>query len=114
VSQERCVLLSILVGRDRNFGSIIMKLKLIADYSQCLRPTTTISSTTTTMTTTTPGSTATGLGLHNLAKAAGKKYFGSATDNPELSDSPYVAQLSNVADFGQITPVSSNIRSGAT
>ena len=35
----------------------------------------------------------------------GKKYFGSATDNPELMDASYVAQLSNVANFGQITPV---------
>ncbi|KAG5634828.1 hypothetical protein H0H81_000566 [Sphagnurus paluster] len=43
-------------------------------------------------------------GLAVVAKAAGKKYFGSATDNPELSDAPYVAQLSNTKDFNQITP----------
>ncbi|KAF5359845.1 hypothetical protein D9756_003508 [Leucocoprinus leucothites] len=41
--------------------------------------------------------------LSRLAIAAGKRYFGSATDNPELSDSPYVAQLGNTADFNQIT-----------
>lgn len=44
--------------------------------------------------------------LNTLAVAAGKKYFGTATDNPELSDSPYVAQLGNTADFNQITAVS--------
>ncbi|KAF2463541.1 glycoside hydrolase [Lindgomyces ingoldianus] len=36
--------------------------------------------------------------------AAGKAYFGSATDNPELADTVYVNGLSNTADFGQITP----------
>ena len=45
-------------------------------------------------------------GLSNIAKAAGKKYFGSATDNPELADISYVAELSNINEFGQITPVS--------
>ena len=76
--------------------------KLKIDYSQCLRPTTTVSSTTSTTTTSNPGSTATG--LHNLAKAAGKLYFGSATDNPELTDTAYVAILSDNTMFGQITP----------
>ncbi|KAF9466619.1 endo-1,4-beta xylanase [Collybia nuda] len=42
--------------------------------------------------------------LHFLAVAAGKEYFGTATDNPELSDSAYVTQLSNTTDFNQITP----------
>ncbi|KAH6716600.1 endo-1,4-beta-xylanase precursor [Leptodontidium sp. MPI-SDFR-AT-0119] len=42
--------------------------------------------------------------LNKLAKAKGLKYFGSATDNPELSDAPYVAILSDVNEFGQITP----------
>ncbi|KUI69056.1 Endo-1,4-beta-xylanase D [Cytospora mali] len=42
--------------------------------------------------------------LNQLAKAAGKLYFGSATDNSELSDSAYVAILSNATEFGQITP----------
>jgi endo-1,4-beta-xylanase len=31
-------------------------------------------------------------------------FFGTATDNPELSDSAYVTQLSNLTEFGQITP----------
>lgn len=43
--------------------------------------------------------------LNTLATAAGKKYFGTATDNPELSDGPYVSQLGNTADFHQLTPV---------
>ncbi|GLB40262.1 putative beta-xylanase [Lyophyllum shimeji] len=42
--------------------------------------------------------------LNTLAVAAGKKYFGTATDNPELTDGPYVAQLGNKADFNQLTP----------
>ncbi|KAI1105702.1 carbohydrate-binding module family 1 protein [Jackrogersella minutella] len=42
--------------------------------------------------------------LSQLAKAAGKLYFGSATDNGELSDSTYVDILKDVNMFGQITP----------
>jgi endo-1,4-beta-xylanase len=41
--------------------------------------------------------------LNTLAVAAGKIYFGTATDNPELTDSAYVAQLGNTSDFNQIT-----------
>jgi len=44
--------------------------------------------------------------LNTLAQAAGKKYFGTATDNPELTNTAYVAQLSNTADFHQLTAVS--------
>ncbi|KAF2181586.1 carbohydrate-binding module family 1 protein [Zopfia rhizophila CBS 207.26] len=43
-------------------------------------------------------------GLNTRAVAAGKEYFGSATNNPELTDTAYVTGLSNTADFGQITP----------
>lgn len=39
--------------------------------------------------------------LHELAAAHGK-YFGSATDNPELPDAAYAATLGS--EFGQITP----------
>lgn len=39
--------------------------------------------------------------LNKLAKAAGKLYFGSATDNGELSDTPYVNILKNTDEFGQ-------------
>lgn len=42
--------------------------------------------------------------LETLAKAKGFVYFGTATDNPELTDAPYVSLLSNISDFGQITP----------
>ncbi|KAJ5779838.1 hypothetical protein N7457_007558 [Penicillium paradoxum] len=45
-----------------------------------------------------------GAGLHSAAVAKGKLYFGSATDNPELTDTAYLAQLSNTDEFGQITP----------
>ncbi|KIK87698.1 glycoside hydrolase family 10 protein [Paxillus rubicundulus Ve08.2h10] len=42
--------------------------------------------------------------LNTAAKAAGKLYFGSATDTPELPDSAYLAILSDTAMFGQLTP----------
>lgn len=42
--------------------------------------------------------------LNQIATGAGKLYFGSATDNPELTDTAYVAILSDFTEFGQITP----------
>ena len=42
--------------------------------------------------------------LNQLATGNGKVYFGSATDNPELTDTAYVAILSDNTEFGQITP----------
>ncbi|KAI1881565.1 hypothetical protein JX265_000391 [Neoarthrinium moseri] len=42
--------------------------------------------------------------LHQLAVGAGKKFFGSATDNGELSDAAYLAILNDTKEFGQITP----------
>lgn len=42
--------------------------------------------------------------LNTLAKAAGKLYFGTATDNPEITDQAYLAILTNTSEFGQITP----------
>ncbi|KAJ5606591.1 Endo-1-4-beta-xylanase [Penicillium lagena] len=47
---------------------------------------------------------ANGSGLNTAAKATGKLYFGTATDNPELTDTAYVTELNNTQDFGQITP----------
>ena len=44
------------------------------------------------------------MALNMAARAAGKLYFGSATDNPELTDTAYVRILSNTAMFGQLTP----------
>jgi endo-1,4-beta-xylanase len=46
-------------------------------------------------------------GLNELAQAAGKKYFGTATDNPELNDTAYTAILNNKKIFGQISPANS-------
>ena len=43
-------------------------------------------------------------GLNAIAQAAGLKYLGSATDNPELTDTDYVAILSDSSEFGQLTP----------
>jgi endo-1,4-beta-xylanase len=43
-------------------------------------------------------------GLNTVAKAYGKLYFGSATDNGELTDIEYTAILSDSNEFGQITP----------
>ena len=45
--------------------------------------------------------------LDILAQLAGKKYFGTATDNPELTNTSYVKQLNNVLDFHQLTPANS-------
>lgn len=42
--------------------------------------------------------------LNDLAVAVGLKYFGTATDNPELTDTAYVEVLSNNTEWGQITP----------
>ncbi|EMD31601.1 glycoside hydrolase family 10 protein [Gelatoporia subvermispora B] len=46
-------------------------------------------------------------GLNAAAKVAGKLYFGSATDNSELTDNAYVTILDNKNEFGQITPANS-------
>ncbi|KAK0500455.1 beta-1,4-endoxylanase, partial [Armillaria luteobubalina] len=45
--------------------------------------------------------------LNSAALAAGKLYFGTATDNPELTDAPYVAILNQRTMFGQITAANS-------
>jgi endo-1,4-beta-xylanase len=42
--------------------------------------------------------------LNDLAKAAGKLYFGTATDNEALNVTEYVQILSNTGEFGQLTP----------
>ncbi|KAF5389868.1 hypothetical protein D9757_003635 [Collybiopsis confluens] len=49
----------------------------------------------------------TGTNSNALARAAGKLYFGTATDNSELSDSAYVAILNDNTYFGQLTPANS-------
>ncbi|PPQ67634.1 hypothetical protein CVT24_002855 [Panaeolus cyanescens] len=45
--------------------------------------------------------------LNVLAEAAGKIYFGTATDNGELTNASYVRQLGNTLDFHQLTPANS-------
>jgi endo-1,4-beta-xylanase len=45
--------------------------------------------------------------LNTLAKAKGLEYFGTATDNSELTDPAYKAILTNSSEFGQITPANS-------
>ncbi|KAF8655053.1 hypothetical protein AX16_003254 [Volvariella volvacea WC 439] len=72
-------------------------------YSQCLQSTSTTSSSSSTSSGPLPTGTSTA-GLNTLAKSKGKLYFGSATDNGELSDAPYVAILSDTKEFGQLTP----------
>ncbi|CDO74320.1 hypothetical protein BN946_scf184449.g5 [Trametes cinnabarina] len=50
-----------------------------------------------------PGSTANVAGLHAVARAAGKLYLGTATDNNELTNTAYTAILEAPNMFGQIT-----------
>lgn len=54
-----------------------------------------------------PAPAPTGSGLNKLAKAAGKLYLGTATDNNELTDAAYTAILDDNSQFGQITPANS-------
>ena len=54
-----------------------------------------------------PISTANVAGLHVLATQAGKLYFGTATDNPELTNTSYTAILNDNQMFGQITAANS-------
>lgn len=42
--------------------------------------------------------------LNSLAKSAGLLYFGTAVDNPSLSNSAYTAIAFNSSEFGQVTP----------
>lgn len=42
--------------------------------------------------------------LNSLAKGAGLLYFGTAVDNPSLSNSAYTAIAFNSSEFGQVTP----------
>jgi endo-1,4-beta-xylanase len=42
--------------------------------------------------------------LHQLAKKAGKMYFGTATDTGELVNKTYYDILTDTKEFGQVTP----------
>jgi endo-1,4-beta-xylanase len=72
-------------------------------YSQCLPGTSSVSSVSGSSPTGLPTATSTAFS-NTVAKAAGKKYFGSATDNPELTNTAYTKILNQSAYFGQITP----------
>ncbi|KAJ6499807.1 endo-1,4-beta-xylanase A precursor [Mycena vulgaris] len=74
-------------------------------YSQCIpSAVTTTVATTSTSAASLPTATST-VKSNTVAKSlGGKLYFGSATDNPELSDAAYVATLSDNTLFGQLTP----------
>lgn len=50
-----------------------------------------------------PRATGNATGLNAAAHAAGLKYFGTATDNPELTNTNYTAILNNTNQFGQVT-----------
>ncbi|KAJ3553752.1 hypothetical protein NM688_g3450 [Phlebia brevispora] len=45
--------------------------------------------------------------LNTLAQSIGKLYFGSATDNPDLTNTSYVAIFDDNTTFGQTTPTNS-------
>jgi endo-1,4-beta-xylanase len=77
----------------------------ITSTASATTTTTTISSTSSTVSSSSALPTATSTAaLNTIAKAAGQLYFGSATDNPELTDTAYVKTLSDTTLFGQITP----------
>lgn len=42
--------------------------------------------------------------LNQAAQAAGLKFFGTAVDNPALSNAAYMAIARDTAEFGSITP----------
>ncbi|KAH7873576.1 endo-1,4-beta-xylanase C precursor [Lentinula edodes] len=77
-----------------------------AYYSQCLPARPSSECTGPTSTASIPPA-PTGSNSNALARAAGKLYFGTATDNSELSDAAYVAILSDDSYFGQLTPANS-------
>lgn len=43
--------------------------------------------------------------LNIAARIAGKKYFGTATNEYQFDDAPYLAQLNDTLNFAQLTPV---------
>ncbi|GJE94607.1 endo-1,4-beta-xylanase [Phanerochaete sordida] len=74
-------------------------------YSQCIPSGQATSVTSASQTSSASGSASTSTAkLHQLAVSKGKLYFGTATDNPELTDTAYDAILDDGTMFGQITP----------
>ncbi|KIK57215.1 glycoside hydrolase family 10 protein [Collybiopsis luxurians FD-317 M1] len=77
-------------------------------YSQCLPGSSTGGGGTTTSVGSGSLPTSTSTAFSNtVAKAAGKLYFGTATDNSELTNTAYTAILDNNAYFGQLSPANS-------
>jgi len=74
----------------------------VAAYSQCIPGT--VTATTAGAANSAAPTASARPGLNTLAEAKGKFYFGCATDNVELTDAQYLALLSNIKEFGQITP----------
>ncbi|KAJ6537318.1 endo-1,4-beta-xylanase A precursor [Mycena sp. CBHHK59/15] len=94
---------SALLSCSDNFSILIC----VQRPSQPRRPFSSTVSTSTVSTTTTSTTAPTSTALNAIAQAVGKKYFGSATDNGELSNAAYVAILDDNTMFGQITPANS-------
>ncbi|KLO10825.1 endo-1,4-B-xylanase A [Schizopora paradoxa] len=84
-----------------------------AYYSQCLpgsaAPTTVVPPPSQPTTTAPTGGSPppSGSGLDSVAKGAGKKYFGTASDTNEFSDTAYMAILNQAGMFGALTPLNS-------
>lgn len=85
---------------------IMFKLSVSVAAVALLLPTIAFGSPTIVERATTPVSTSSAK-LHSVAKSKGKLYFGSATDNPELTTAAYTAILDDNTMFGQITAANS-------
>jgi endo-1,4-beta-xylanase len=46
-------------------------------------------------------------GLHSLAVAAGKLFFGTATDTDHFDDGPYMSIVNDTREFGLLVPENS-------
>jgi GH35 family endo-1,4-beta-xylanase len=55
----------------------------------------------------TPTSAQNAQGLHSLAVAAGKLFFGTATDTNHFDDTAYLQIVNNTAEFGLVVPENS-------
>ena len=80
-------------------GLAVLLLPFVAADADHLKPTPTTTSISTKSTSIAE--------LNLLAKLEGKLYFGTATDNNELTDAAYTAILDDNTMFGQITPANS-------
>jgi hypothetical protein len=86
--------------------SIMFKLSASVAALAVLLPTVAFGSPTLVERATAPVSTSSAK-LHTLATSKGKLYFGTATDNPELTTAAYTAILDDNTMFGQLTAANS-------